>query len=105
MQDCVDAILHWRSTTRRDRVNIFNLGTDEYCEVTDSVGWITGHLGLKPQIEYTGGERGWVGDSPFIFLDCSRMRALGWRPTLTIREGVIRTVDYLQQHPWLFEGR
>lgn len=104
VRDCVDAMV-LAFNNARDRVSIFNVGQDNFCEVTDSVGWITGHLGLKPQIEYTGGERGWIGDSPFIFLDCSRLRALGWRPTLTIREGVIRTVDYLQQHPWLLEAR
>jgi UDP-glucose 4-epimerase len=104
VRDCVDAMV-LAFNTAPDRVSIFNVGQDHFCEVTDSVGWITGHLGLEPQIEYTGGDRGWIGDSPFIFLDCSRLRSLGWRPTLTIRDGVIRTVDYLQQHPWLLEAR
>jgi len=88
-----------------DDVNIFNLGADEYCEVTDSVRWITERLGVKPQVEYTGGARGWIGDSPFIFLDCSRLRRLGWRPALSIREGVERTVDYLTSHAWMLEAR
>ena len=47
--------------------------------------------GLSPILDYTGGDRGWIGDSPFIFLDTSRIRALGWKPKLTIREGVLRT--------------
>jgi UDP-glucose 4-epimerase len=97
VQDCVDAILMaMMAMERADRkVNIFNLGTDEYCEVNDSIGWITDRLRLKPELRYTGGERGWIGDSPFIFLKCERMRSLGWRPKLTIRESVLRTVDYL----------
>lgn len=104
VRDCVDAMM-LALENAPDRVNIFNVGVDDYCEVTDSVGWITERLGIKPRIEYTGGERGWVGDSPFIFLDCSRLRSLGWRPTLTIRDGVIRTVDYLQEQAWLLEAR
>ena len=64
-------------------MNIFNLGTDEYCTVKDSIGWICGHLGVSREIRYTGGDRGWVGDSPFIFLDTRRIRALGWQPRLT----------------------
>ena len=56
-------------------MNIYNLGTDEYCCVDDSIGWICDHLGLSPKREYTGGERGWIGDSPFIFLDCSKVLA------------------------------
>ena len=91
VQDCIDAIL--TAIERADaKVNIFNLGTDEYCEVNDSVGWICEHLGLRPKLTYSGGKRGWVGDSPFIFLDCSRIRALGWRPRLTIKEAVLATI-------------
>ena len=102
VQDCLDAML-FAIEKAQDKVNIFNLGTDEYCEVNDSIGWITGHLGLKPKLAYTGGERGWVGDSPFIFLDCRKIRALGWAPQLSIREGVIRTLTYLQANPWVWE--
>ena len=100
VQDCLDAML--LAIERSDEhVNIFNLGTDEYCKVIDSIGWITAHLGVSPALTYTGGERGWIGDSPFISLDCRRIRALGWQPRLTIREGVIKTLEYLQANAWL----
>ena len=104
VQDCIDAIFQAmeRST---DRVNLFNLGTDEYCEVNDSIGWITGELGVKPVLHYAGGERGWVGDSPFIFLDCRRVRALGWEPKLSIKDAIIRTLRYLEAHPWVLTSR
>ena len=91
VQDCIDAILTALEGADA-KVNIFNLGTDEYCEVNDSIGWICEHLGLHPKLTYSGGKRGWVGDSPFIFLDCSRIRALGWRPRLTIKEAVLATI-------------
>ncbi len=102
--DCLDAMLIALSKVR-GRIEIYNLGTSEYCEVNDSIGWITGRLGLTPALEYSGGDRGWIGDSPFIFLDTTRITALGWRPKLTIREGIIRTLDYLQQHLELLETR
>ena len=60
---------------------------------------------MSPQLHHTGGQRGWVGDSPFIFLDCSRIRALGWLPKLRIREAVTRTVDYLRDNPWILQRR
>ena len=104
VQDCLDAIL-LALDQAQDRVNIFNLGTDEYCEVNDSIGWITSHLGVRPALEYSGGDRGWIGDNPFIFLDCNRIRALGWRPTLTIQEGIIRTLQYLEANPQLLGAR
>jgi UDP-glucose 4-epimerase len=102
--DCIEAILSVMDRSR-EAINIFNLGTEEYCSVDDSLGWITTSLGLSPRKRYTGGERGWIGDSPFIFLDTARVRALGWRPTLTIRDAVLRTLDYLKATPWVLEAR
>jgi len=104
IQDCIDAMLLAIEKVQGE-VHIFNLGTAEYCEVDDSIGWICDYLRVSPQRIYRGGERGWVGDSPFIFLDCSRIQGLGWRPRLSIREGVIRTVQYLAQNPWVLERR
>jgi UDP-glucose 4-epimerase len=104
VQDCIDAML-CAIERATGKVNIFNLGTDEYCEVNDSVGWICEALGIAPERSYTGGDRGWIGDNPFILLDCARIRALGWRPSLTIREGILRTLAYLQANPWLLEAR
>jgi UDP-glucose 4-epimerase len=104
VQDCIDAML-LAAARAQDKVNVFNLGADEYCEVNDSIGWISAHLGLSPERIYAGGERGWIGDSPFIFLDCSRIRQLGWKPSLSIREGVVRTLEYLEANQWLMERR
>ena len=104
VQDCVDAILTVLARAE-DSVNIYNLGAEEYCAVDDSLGWICEHLGVNPERRYTGGERGWIGDSPFIFLDTAKVRSLGWRPKLSIREGVIRTLEYLQANPWVLEHR
>ena len=71
----------------------------------ESLGWICDHLGLSPERRYTGGVRGWVGDSPFIFLDTAKIRGLGWTPRVGIRDGVIRTLEYLRANPWVLERR
>jgi UDP-glucose 4-epimerase len=104
VHDCIDAML---TTIERssDRVNIFNLGTDTYCEVNDSIGWICSALGLTPKIEYGGGDRGWVGDNPFIFLDTTKIHSLGWSPKLTIRQGVVKTVEYLAANSHVVDAR
>ena len=73
VQDCMDAILLALERSQ-ERVNIFNLGTDEYCAVHDSIGWI-----------------------------CQKIRTLGWKPKLTIRESIIRTLDFLRTNPWALE--
>ena len=104
VQDCLDAILlamHKAS----EKVNIFNLGVDGYCEVNESIGWICEALGVKPTLDYTGGDRGWIGDNPFIFLDTQRIRSLGWQPKCSIQEGVLKTIAYLRDNEWVFEAR
>ena len=104
IQDCVDAML-LAMEKANDKVNVFNLGVDDYCVLNDSIGWITEALGVKPRLEYGGGDRGWIGDNPFIFLDTAKIRALGWKPKLSIREGIVKTVEFLQANEWVLETR
>ena len=104
VQDCVDAILHALDKAT-ERVNIFNLGTDEYVQVNDSIAAICKELGATPKLEYSGGDRGWIGDNPFILLDCSRIRTLGWKPKFTINESIIKTVKFIDQNRWVFDAR
>jgi len=104
--DCVAAMtLAIDHELEQGAVHVYNLGADETIVVDESIATITAHLGVAPELEYGGGTRGWLGDSPLIHLDCARIRALGWRPTLTIPEGIRRTVDWLQQNPWALEER
>ena len=109
VQDCIDAILHVaRRGTARDakhHTQIYNLGTPEYVQVKDSIRFICGALGLKPRLDYTGGDRGWIGDNPFIFLDTKKIQATGWKPKLTIEQGVIQTLRWLEANRWVFEAR
>ena len=74
IQDCIDAMLTAIDKTTT-KFEVYNLGTDEYCEVNNSIGWICGHLGLSPALTYGGGERGWIGDNPFIFLETKKFAA------------------------------
>ena len=104
VQDCIDAIM--RAMAHSDHmIRIYNLGVDSYCKVNDSIGWICEALGVSPSLTYSGGDRGWIGDSPFIFLDTTKIRALGWSPKLTIKEGVIKTVEFLKANEWVYEPR
>ena len=101
VQDCIEAILT-ATGHHADQAgaHIYNLGTDETIVVDDSVAIITEQMGLSPQIEHTGGRRGWTGDSPLIRLDATRIRSLGWTPQLTIRQAVGRTLDWLRDNEY-----
>jgi UDP-glucose 4-epimerase len=107
--DCLDAMLHVanRATAKQAKhgVETYNLGTDEYVQVNDSIRFICGALGLKPKLEYSGGKKGWIGDNPFIFLDTKKIRATGWKTTLTIEQSIIRTLQWLRQNQWVLQRR
>lgn len=104
VRDCIDGML--LATERANaKINILNLGVDGFIEIDDLVRTICRHLGVDPVVTHAGGERGWVGDSPFIYLDIKRIRALGWLPEVSIRDGVIRTVEWLRANQWVYEKR
>lgn len=104
IQDCIDAIFT-AVEKAMGIVNIFNLGTDEYIEVKDSIRVISEEMKVKPTLSFSGGSRGWIGDNPFIFLDCSKIRKIGWKPKLTIKEAVVRTLRFLKENEWVFNAR
>jgi len=109
IQDCVDAILHvtraGTAKAAKHRTQIYNLGTAEYVQVNDSVGYICAALALKPELRYSGGDRGWIGDNPFIFLDTAKIQATGWKPKLTIEQGIVRTLRWLEANRWVYGAR
>ncbi len=109
VQDCIDAMLQvTRAHAARDakhHTEIYNLGTPEFVEVNQSIGFICAALGLRPELKYTGGNRGWIGDNPFIFLDTKKIQATGWRAKLTIEQGILRTLRWLEANRWVLERR
>lgn len=109
VQDCLDAMLHVtrRGTAKQARhhTDIYNLGTPEFVQVNDSIRHLCAALGLQPRLEYTGGNRGWIGDNPFIFLDTKKIQSTGWKPQLTIEQGIIKTLRWLEANRWVYEAR
>jgi UDP-glucose 4-epimerase len=109
VEDCIAAIMTVFAATdsganegAKGFTEIYNLGTDECYQVRDSIGWICGTLGLRPELRFSGGDRGWIGDNPFILLQTGKILSLGWKPRFTIQQGVEATVRWLQDNPWVF---
>lgn len=103
--DCIDAIARLVAVHHEPGSVVYNLGTDEVTDVDRSIAAISRHLGVAPEIAYGGGNRGWVGDSPLIHLDCARLRALGWQPKLSIAEAIDRTLCWFDDNRWVFDAR
>ena len=96
VQDCLNAMLRAAEHHDAPGAHVYNLGTDETVTVNDSIAVITQEMGVTPELDYAGGSRGWVGDSPLIHLDTSKIRSLGWEPKATIREAIVHTVRWLE---------
>lgn len=102
VQDCISAMLT-AVRAHEDETGatlVYNLGSDETVTVNQSISTITSHLGVEPVLEYAGGRRGWAGDSPLIHLDCARIRSLGWKPTLSIAQATVRTLEWFEANPY-----
>jgi len=107
--DCINAIDHVLSmrTARSSKHNvaIYNLGADTYIRVNDSIKTICNTLGVNPIITYTGGSKGWIGDNPFIFLDTTKIKNIGWKCEHTIEQGIVKTLNWLQNNLWIYDKR
>jgi UDP-glucose 4-epimerase len=104
VQDCVSAILTAAHRhAEQPGFEVYNLGTQETIRVDESVAAICEFMELAPEIEHTGGPRGWTGDSPLILLDTTRIRRLGWAPRLGIREAIAATLRWLEANPSAWE--
>lgn len=94
VKDLVEAILFvWKNTN--EKLNIYNLGVDSRTKVKDIAQMIIEEMALNAKIEYTGGERGWIGDVPEFNYDLSKINNLGWRANNTSNEAVRKAIQYI----------
>lgn len=104
VEDCIDAMLMIVDKAN-DKVNTFNIGNTETCSLTESIPVITNFMGVEPKVTWSGNEVGWVGDSKINDLDVSKLQALGWRPNYTIKETILRTLQWLDDNKWILNVR
>jgi len=77
--DCIDAMVHVVEHADAD-LNVYNLGTRTTTSVTTIADIVSAEMGLDPDYEYTGGDRGWTGDVPRMRLSVEKLSALGYDP-------------------------
>jgi len=92
--DCVDAMLRIIESTD-DPVNVYNLGTADATSVDEIANIVADEMGLDPELDHTGGARGWLGDVPRMQLDVSKLEALGWEASLSSTAAVRRATREL----------
>jgi UDP-glucose 4-epimerase len=94
VEDCVEG-MRLATARAQELVNLFNLGNEDRIAVREIAEKIVAATGGRARIEYTGGDRGWVGDIPRQHLAIDRMRSLGWAPKQSSVQAVDRTIHEL----------
>ncbi|HOX34681.1 MAG TPA: NAD-dependent epimerase/dehydratase family protein [Methanoregulaceae archaeon] len=88
VKDCIDAML-FVAERAREPVNTFNIGSEDRIDVKTIARIVEKEMGLSPvSHNFTGGERGWVGDVPRMQLSIEKIKALGWCPEHGSQESV-----------------
>ena len=93
-EDCVGAMI-LAGERATDAVNVFNLGTHDRISVREIAEKVVRAHGGRARIEYTGGDRGWVGDVPQQLLSIDRIEKLGWKPSSESAGSIDRTIAEL----------
>lgn len=98
--DCVAALV--RSLSWHNSLRIFNPGTTEVVQVRELIALIVKALQCKPEILYSGGSQGWMGDNPYILLATDQILSTGWSTSATIASAIEDTVNWLTKNRWVF---
>lgn len=101
VNDCVAALV--RSLSWHNSLGIFNLGTTEEVQVRELIELIVKALQCKPEILYSGGRQGWMGDNPYILLATDQILSTGWSSSATIASSIVDTVNWLTENRWVFD--
>jgi UDP-glucose 4-epimerase len=68
---------------------VYHAGNGDRTSVKDMAEIVVEEMGLKSiPINYTGGDRGWIGDVPFFTYDMKKIKSLGWTPLYSSTESV-----------------
>jgi UDP-glucose 4-epimerase len=91
--DDVLSAIHLSDINNRNKIDIFNVASEDYINVRDIADIVCKEMSLK-KVTYlfTGGDRGWKGDVPIVRFDCAKIRKTGWRPMRNSSEAVTAAV-------------
>lgn len=100
VHDCVTGLM---TLGNEDAISIYNLGSQDFCTVRDSVRWVCTELGVDPEVMFGTEPRGWIGDNPFTWLDIDRALSAGWETTMSIESSIRQTVAWLRDNAHLLD--
>jgi len=98
VQDGVEGLFKL-SELNIQKCNIFNLGHQQIIDVNSLADIVCKRMNLTGvEYTYTGGNKGWTGDSPIVHLDINKAKEFGWIPLIDIKSAIGNTVEYLMSN-------
>lgn len=95
VEDCVRGMIIGAEYAR-NRVEMFNLGSNDRMSVKDIADTVSEVMGLRGvRYEWTGGVqggRGWIGDVKNMLLSSDKLRSYGWEPTMNSSQAIKKAV-------------
>lgn len=92
--DLVDAILFCK-TKYAERYNTFNVGGLDSINVKRIAEIVIEETKSTQAIQFTGGDRGWIGDVPKVRYNTKKIENSGWRPILNSEMAIRTTIREL----------
>lgn len=102
IDDAIRAIFSVINKSKK-KINIFNIGQDDILTVNEIVETILNVAKIKIDKKYKGGNRGWKGDNNFVHLNSKKLQSLGWKARYSFKDGIRKTVEYLQHNSNLLD--
>jgi UDP-glucose 4-epimerase len=94
VSECIDAMVHVVEHAEAP-VNTYNLGTRTTTSVRTIADVVAEEMGVDPDYEFTGGDRGWTGDVPRMRLSVEKLAGLGFEPRDSSDDAVRRATREL----------
>jgi len=89
VDDCASACLHLLE--KYDSPEIINIGCGEEISIRELAELICDVVGFDGELSW---DKAKPDGTPRKLLDVSKLRALGWSPTISLRDGIARTYDW-----------
>jgi len=98
VDDCVEGLLYIPENGYENfSTEVYNLGNYETIHIKELADIVCEEMGINPTFSFTGGDRGWKGDTPYTILAIEKALDTGWEPRYNCEEAIKRTVKWLME--------
>lgn len=97
VSDTVDATILLENKMMSGHLAV-NVSSGERLMVSSIAEIVCRHLNVPDaRVDFSGSQRGWAGDVVVTDPDIGRLRSLGWKPRISLKEGIAQYLNWLTE--------